>query len=1238
MTNPHHEERVVLTGRLAEFRQAREDEIKAVQKEGQASILLENGRTVHHPGSDFWYEFSIDFLPAAPPDTPCALIIGSSSYYVTIVRYTESTIVLASDNELPEILTKAQLEINAIALLEKLIKRIELSADKPNPAGERLLDITKAQENTFSQDIPNFEKECDNEKLVEQQRMAVHQSIKNDITFIWGPPGTGKTKVIGQIIFHLMQANRTVLLASHTNKAVDGAIRKAVEKCHSSLTSCSTTSDSKTPCPILRLGKTADKLPDQVKLDNHIAALGAELKIKIDKLKAAYSQEIETLGKTQNQIAILRWINQTGIDSLKSLNSQHMNTLVLAQKYQEHINELTEGIQNRREDIEQYNAHKKLLQQEADCQAKLKRLTSQLDAAKSLYQTLPLELQNAKDAIIKHKRLKVLSKAISEQLSPRAQQQQLDSVKTSLVLLEQAQAKKSENLRANQLKLAEMDNKGAIAKLFQSKKEHEHIRQLVSLMASELSVINKKIETMRALQKEYEGRLEELLLQIEEQKSIKVGNTEEYWVAAVAAHESEIRKLSASIPGLEEQTASFAFHLQSIQLQMEPSKNAYDAVSMLMEQLSKAKQTLEALHNKSEEFRSLYIKAASAEMALLPSKYASNLSGIESSDFLDGLSDMLSEAKTSAAGLDLIALLEQEAQIKNRMDDQQTQISKLNEEYEALTVTAIKQAQVIGTTLTRTYLNDVIQSRVFDTVIIDEASMAPIPALWCAAALAGRNIVIVGDFLQLPPIVMATTQAARDWLGKDIFDQSGIKAGARRGAEKPPCLVMLNEQFRMESQIAEIANIYYQDYKRLESNDTNKERVKARNEFLQWYSNPFPSLPDSSVVQLIDTSKLGAWVTTVPQGKKASRVNYLSASIAVELAFCLIQRKLESARSEGFKPPETPSVLIVSPYGPHTKRVRELIRLGYRTRGFSEQMNLPFIEAGTIHQFQGSEADIVIFDMVVDEPHWRANLFMPDSMMGDSLKQMYNVAVTRARFRLFVLGNIPYLKSRANNNATGVFLDKLINGLPAPVISAKDHFDDVIDKLPVKSISFPRIMVKGRQFTDHLVKDIQNCRSLLVIFSPFMTESRVSELLKVIDDVNTRGCRIIIVTKAMSDRQSLKQKTIYTKCETLLKQHGASIIYKKAMHEKFVFIDHKVFWSGSLNVLSFSGTTGEFMERCQNEDYVLKVEHMFELSKYESGCIEGNTNSCVFCHGPMVIRDGYKGIYWKCDNPDCPGK
>ena len=63
----------------------------------------------------------------------------------------------------------------------------------------------------------------------DQQLNAITRSIQNKVLFIWGPPGTGKTTVLGKIISEHVKRNETVLLCSNTNRALDVSILKALE-------------------------------------------------------------------------------------------------------------------------------------------------------------------------------------------------------------------------------------------------------------------------------------------------------------------------------------------------------------------------------------------------------------------------------------------------------------------------------------------------------------------------------------------------------------------------------------------------------------------------------------------------------------------------------------------------------------------------------------------------------------------------------------------------------------------------------------------------------------------------------------------------------------------------------------------------------------------------------------------------------------------------------------------------
>jgi hypothetical protein len=68
---------------------------------------------------------------------------------------------------------------------------------------------------------------------------ALHKSLglspKSRFCLVQGPPGTGKTRLIAEIILHLLHRNESVLVASQTNTAVDNAMEELLRR-HEDLT------------------------------------------------------------------------------------------------------------------------------------------------------------------------------------------------------------------------------------------------------------------------------------------------------------------------------------------------------------------------------------------------------------------------------------------------------------------------------------------------------------------------------------------------------------------------------------------------------------------------------------------------------------------------------------------------------------------------------------------------------------------------------------------------------------------------------------------------------------------------------------------------------------------------------------------------------------------------------------------------------------------------------------------
>ncbi|NHC34293.1 AAA domain-containing protein [Scytonema millei] len=137
----------------------------------------------------------------------------------------------------------------------------------------------------------------------------------------------------------------------------------------------------------------------------------------------------------------------------------------------------------------------------------------------------------------------------------------------------------------------------------------------------------------------------------------------------------------------------------------------------------------------------------------------------------------------------------QRQQLKTQIALVKQKLQPLKEQLKEKEAELIRQANVVGCTLSKAAIAQEVHQRRFDAVVIDEASMAYIPHCAFISTLARRRVAVFGDFRQLGPISQADTEAAREWLQQDIFNEAGITASVKRGCTDP-ILVLLKIQYR----------------------------------------------------------------------------------------------------------------------------------------------------------------------------------------------------------------------------------------------------------------------------------------------------------------------------------------------------------------------------------------------------------------------------------------------------------
>lgn len=309
----------------------------------------------------------------------------------------------------------------------------------------------------------------------------------------------------------------------------------------------------------------------------------------------------------------------------------------------------------------------------------------------------------------------------------------------------------------------------------------------------------------------------------------------------------------------------------------------------------------------------------------------------------------------------------------------------------------VNNASFVATTVSKAIADSLLYEGKFDTVIFDEASMAYISQVVFSASLAKKHFICMGDFSQLPPIVQSDSANA---LNIDIFRHCGIVDAVESGYGHR-WLCMLDTQYRMHPTIAEFAGITMY-HKLLKSGEGMAEKRKAIKD-----SEPF----SKNALHLVD---LSGFMSVCTKTGDQSRINVLSAMISMGLAINASKKN---------------EVGIIAPYNAQSRLLHAM------SRDISENYpgNNP-ISCATVHQFQGSEKDIVIYD-AVDCFRMPYPGTLLTSTTNNYANRLYNVAITRAKGKMISVVNADYMKAKKLSN--NLIFRKMINSLSSIGMSSK---------------------------------------------------------------------------------------------------------------------------------------------------------------------------------------------------------
>ena len=304
------------------------------------------------------------------------------------------------------------------------------------------------------------------------------------------------------------------------------------------------------------------------------------------------------------------------------------------------------------------------------------------------------------------------------------------------------------------------------------------------------------------------------------------------------------------------------------------------------------------------------------------------------------------------------------------------------------------EARVIACTLVGS-AHRLLEGMKFGTLFIDEAAQALEAACWIPMRRASR-VILAGDHCQLPPTVKSIA-ALRAGLGKTLME--------RIAENKPEVVTLLKIQYRMNDEIMRFSSDWFYGGKVESAPQIKYRSVLDYDHPITWIdtgeeseerrvkSEEFNSSSDdaSEESEEQENSSLFTHHSSLYKeqfvGESFGRINKAEAELTL-LTLAEYFTKIGKQRVLS----ESIDVGIISPYRAQVQYLKKLIK---KYEFFKPYRRL--ISVNTVDGFQGQERDVILISLVRSNDEGQIG-FLKD------LRRM-NVAMTRARMKLIILGN-----------------------------------------------------------------------------------------------------------------------------------------------------------------------------------------------------------------------------------------
>lgn len=396
------------------------------------------------------------------------------------------------------------------------------------------------------------------------------------------------------------------------------------------------------------------------------------------------------------------------------------------------------------------------------------------------------------------------------------------------------------------------------------------------------------------------------------------------------------------------------------------------------------------------------------------------------------------------------------------------ELNEIRRELRTAESQCVRNAKFVATTVSKAIVDKEIRNGAFDVVIFDEASMATIPQIAYAAKLARKNFVCMGDFRQLPPIVQSSKESP---LNADIFQYCGITQAVDQGSNHK-WLCLLDTQYRMHPEIADFAGRSIYNGLLKSANGMTEKREKTV------MAEPFAG----RAMEFVD---LSGTMSTCIKSSDDSHANVLSAFVTFSLAL---------------KAAQTQEVGIITPYHAQSRLLHAMVR------DVNELEALPHaIKCATVHQFQGSEEDVIVYD-AVDCYRLPFPGALIASTAGRYADRLFNVAMTRSKGKFICVANGSFMRNKGMSENL-MFMQMLKSyRTTAPMIPEIIWPNDDLEKYYFD-------FVEKENQVDEFIKDLATARREVRIDipdSPANSDINTTRIAQALAEAQSRGVKVFV--------------------------------------------------------------------------------------------------------------------------------